>query len=478
MSENWVIRTPHTEQEREMDRLAIESLAETYRSQVPLALPVPGSVPDQVDLSVHLRYIRDQNAGAGCWGYSRLAVWDIMNEIACPYSPNLSMRIWLLFHYYLRPLDGYKTGIDPLRDLWLKEHGIFTPDGRFHKMETLDGAALPEFGFFQSFGNTTEGTELTAREYPYNWPIGPADQPWAWNGLWTVEGVNEANNYRLKPASFRITEQSLTSLKTEGVPDDVLEKLKGIKNQEVGDEERFLALLKTTIGDERTVKFKSLIMKHALKTNPTPIAISSENFVNALAQKKPIRLTIGEHVVAVVSYNKTSATFKYVNSGGDNWGQDGFGTLAFKGIDNKQVQVPPGWPGGGVVKAADIIEIHPPKPVPAARISFNHTNRSNVHLWLYAENSPLPRNKIWPQGWNENSRNLSYTVRLPSEFIWPPSANNRLVLELYDAAEYSNSGGQLVEFTAAFGEHVVGCSRLTNGPIGFGAREHVQFCIP
>jgi hypothetical protein len=78
MSENWVIRTPHTEQEREMDRLAIESLAETYRSQVPLALPVPGSVPDQVDLSVHLRCIRDQNAGAGCWGYSRLAVWDIM----------------------------------------------------------------------------------------------------------------------------------------------------------------------------------------------------------------------------------------------------------------------------------------------------------------------------------------------------------------------------------------------------------------
>ena len=69
---------------------------------------------------------------------------------------------------------------------------------------------------------------------------------------------------RVFGASFKITEQSLKSLKTEGVPDDVLEKLQGIKNQKVRNEERFLDLLKTTIGDDRTVTFKSSIMKHAV----------------------------------------------------------------------------------------------------------------------------------------------------------------------------------------------------------------------
>jgi predicted CXXCH cytochrome family protein len=51
-------------------------------------------------------------------------------------------------------------------------------------------------------------------------------------------------------ASFKITEQSLENLKSEGVPDNILKKLENIKNQEV-------------TGEEQTVKFKSLILKHA-----------------------------------------------------------------------------------------------------------------------------------------------------------------------------------------------------------------------
>lgn len=64
-------------------------------------------------------------------------------------------------------------------------------------------------------------------------------------------------------ASFKITEQVLTSLKAEGVPGDVLEKLQPIKNQEVKGKEQFLALLKTTVGSEQTVKFESLILEYA-----------------------------------------------------------------------------------------------------------------------------------------------------------------------------------------------------------------------
>ena len=64
-------------------------------------------------------------------------------------------------------------------------------------------------------------------------------------------------------ANFKITEQSLENLESEKVPDDVLEKLKSIKNQEFTKEEEFVGLLKTTIGEEQLVQFKSVILKHA-----------------------------------------------------------------------------------------------------------------------------------------------------------------------------------------------------------------------
>jgi molecular chaperone DnaK (HSP70) len=62
---------------------------------------------------------------------------------------------------------------------------------------------------------------------------------------------------------FKITEKSLETMESEGVPDDVLKKLENIKNQEVTGEEKFLDILKETIGDKQTVRFKSLILNHA-----------------------------------------------------------------------------------------------------------------------------------------------------------------------------------------------------------------------
>ncbi len=62
---------------------------------------------------------------------------------------------------------------------------------------------------------------------------------------------------------FNITEQSLEMLQSEGVPNDVVENLNGIKNQENTGEKEFLKLLEATIGKEQTVQYKSLILKHA-----------------------------------------------------------------------------------------------------------------------------------------------------------------------------------------------------------------------
>jgi hypothetical protein len=377
MTTQMLVHTP-TPAEAALDAAVIEELARLRRA-APLLQPVPPKipVPGAVDLSPHLRFIRQQG-GAGCWGYSMLAVWDIMNEMACPYSPNLSMRIWMMLH--LR------------RELWEKQGGLFTPDGRFHKMTN------PEWGFLQSFGNTTEGTEPTLRTYPSLWP----------DGGWSAEGIDEAANYRLA-------------------------------------------------------------------SEPKPIEVSSTSFINQLADGHPIRLCLSwptwGHFVAVVGYDKTAATFTYVNSAGDKWGNGGLATYTFAEIDAKKS-------GDCTFDGAEIVDIHPPRPVPAARIRFTHSNRANVHLSLSAENSPRSPNKFWPHGWDENSANLGLTVRLPGEFIWPPSPSNRLILDLYDSGQYTQSGGSLVEFSAAFGGHIVPCPQLAGGPIAFKPRQRLSIVIP
>ncbi len=90
--------------------------------------------------------------------------------------------------------------------------------------------------------------------------------------LWEYHGLSEGlelclalfQEEKLK-ASLKITEQSLENLKSEGVLDDVLEKLQSLKNQEFIGEKDFLVKLEETIGAEQTVRFKSSILKHALK---------------------------------------------------------------------------------------------------------------------------------------------------------------------------------------------------------------------
>ena len=80
----------------------------------------------------------------------------------------------------------------------------------------------------------------------------------------------------LETASFEITTQALKNLRAEKVPDDVLDKLQSIKNQELIGEKEFLDILKTTIGEDQTVKLKSLILKHALGIEKTEILRSQE----------------------------------------------------------------------------------------------------------------------------------------------------------------------------------------------------------
>jgi hypothetical protein len=62
--------------------------------------------------------------------------------------------------------------------------------------------------------------------------------------------------------SFKMTEQSLENLRSEGVPDVVLGQIQIMEDKQFPGEKRFLAALKTAIGDEQADRFKSLILKH------------------------------------------------------------------------------------------------------------------------------------------------------------------------------------------------------------------------
>ncbi len=75
--------------------------------------------------------------------------------------------------------------------------------------------------------------------------------------------VPKLNKYNKYEAIFTITEQCLEKLKAENVPDEILKKLESLKDQNTLGEEEFLGILKKTIGDEQSVKFKSLIVKLA-----------------------------------------------------------------------------------------------------------------------------------------------------------------------------------------------------------------------
>ncbi|MFQ6039861.1 MAG: UPF0182 family protein [Candidatus Poribacteria bacterium] len=68
-----------------------------------------------------------------------------------------------------------------------------------------------------------------------------------------------------KEVTFKITEQSLENLSSEGVPNDVLNDLDSIKDQQFTGEDKFLDILNKTIGQLKNVEFKSLILEYAEK---------------------------------------------------------------------------------------------------------------------------------------------------------------------------------------------------------------------
>ena len=73
-----------------------------------------------------------------------------------------------------------------------------------------------------------------------------------------------------KKESFKLTEQSFKKLKDENIPKDILNALEPLENKEISDKEKFIDVIKTHIGEEQTVKYETLILKHTERKTYNP----------------------------------------------------------------------------------------------------------------------------------------------------------------------------------------------------------------
>ena len=204
---------------------------------------------------------------------------------------------------------------------------------------------------------------------------------------------------------------------------------------------------------------------YRLSSPNTPVKVDINEFKTWLT-KGPLRVSIwGNHFVALIGYDDNTQRFKFVNSWGDQWGENGYGYVSYSNL-NKEIQ------------SGEYLNIIPPKSIPSAKIRFSHTYRQSVYLWIGIENRPSAK-RIWPNGQIQDiSKNLTLTVTLPRGFVWPPGPGNRLCLDVYDCGVPYESGGELHEFTATFCGQTFPCAQLAKSPIHITPYQVSRIYIP
>lgn len=135
-------------------------------------------------------------------------------------------------------------------------HPYWKPQGKGeYREKTIPVGSLGRangFGLYEMYGNLWEWCQ---DQWHPDYNGAPADGS-SWESL---------------EPSFNIVGQSLVVLRSQGVSNEVLEKLQGIKDYVFPGETQFLARLKTEIGDEQMLKFKALILEHTHWDRPRVI---------------------------------------------------------------------------------------------------------------------------------------------------------------------------------------------------------------
>lgn len=77
--------------------------------------------------------------------------------------------------------------------------------------------------------------------------------------------------------NFKLTKQILKQLEDEGIPEELLEELLLLQDQEFSEEDTFLNALEGQIGGEETARYQQLFLKHASVESSIPGAKTSQN---------------------------------------------------------------------------------------------------------------------------------------------------------------------------------------------------------
>jgi hypothetical protein len=95
-----------------------------------------------------------------------------------------------------------------------------------------------------------------------------------------------------------MTEESLKKLKTEGMPEDILNKLELQKEKQFVGEGKFFTALRTIIGEDQTNKFGSLILTRTILKE-----------LNGSDRNATVYVEYFDRVVSVI-YNQINITVK------------------------------------------------------------------------------------------------------------------------------------------------------------------------
>src|SRR2546423_14748751 len=89
----------------------------------------------------------------------------------------------------------------------------------------------------------------------------PAEKPAAARVTSAVAGARQEVETELSQ-TFVVTDEALSRLKEQGVPETVLRDLSKIRNTKYKGQEKFTAALRDKIGEEQTDKFQDKILKN------------------------------------------------------------------------------------------------------------------------------------------------------------------------------------------------------------------------
>lgn len=76
---------------------------------------------------------------------------------------------------------------------------------------------------------------------------------------------------KIEKIGFTLTEYSLTKLKEEGFPENLIINLKSLKEKKYSTQDIFISALETAIGKKQTAHYKSLVLKFLEKTDRVPM---------------------------------------------------------------------------------------------------------------------------------------------------------------------------------------------------------------